>query len=35
MLDIRNTNFIDKAEIKNRAKSIFTAKGAPNVSEKC
>ena len=34
MLDIRNTNFIDKAEIKNRAKSIFTAKGAPNVSEK-
>jgi hypothetical protein len=34
MLDIRNTEFIDKAAIKNRAKSIFTTKGAPNVSEK-
>jgi hypothetical protein len=34
MLDIRNTEFIDKKEIKNRAKSIFTETGAPNVSEK-
>lgn len=34
MLDIRNTNFITKSEIKNRAKSIFTETGAPNVSEK-
>jgi hypothetical protein len=34
MLDIRNTEFIDKKEIKNRAKSIFTEKGAPNVSDK-
>jgi hypothetical protein len=34
MLDIRNTEFIDKKEIKNRAKSIFTETGSPNVSEK-
>jgi len=34
MLNIRNTEFIDKKEIKNRAKSIFTETGAPNVSEK-
>ena len=34
MLEIRNTEFIDKKEIKNRAKSIFTEKGAPNVSDK-
>ena len=34
MLDIQNSNFITKSEIKNRAKSIFTEKGAPNVSEK-
>jgi hypothetical protein len=34
MLDIRNTNFITKSEIKNRAKSIFTETGAPNVSDK-
>jgi hypothetical protein len=34
MLDIQNSQFIDKKEIKNRAKSIFTEKGAPNVSEK-
>ena len=34
MLDIRNTEFITKSEIKNRAKSIFTETGAPNVSEK-
>jgi hypothetical protein len=34
MLDIKNTEFITKSEIKNRAKSIFTETGAPNVSEK-
>lgn len=34
MLDIQNSQFIDKKEIKNRAKSIFTEKGAPNVSDK-
>lgn len=34
MLDIQNTEFINKAEIRNRAKSIFTAKGAPGTSEK-
>ena len=34
MLDIQNSQFIDKKEIKNRAKSIFTETGAPNVSEK-
>ena len=34
MLDIQNSQFITKSEIKNRAKSIFTEKGAPNVSEK-
>jgi hypothetical protein len=34
MLDIQNSNFINKSEIKNRAKSIFTETGAPNVSEK-
>lgn len=34
MLDIRNTEFIDKKEIKNRAKSIFTETGSPNVSDK-
>ncbi len=34
MLDIKNTEFINKAEIRNRAKSIFTAKGAPGTSEK-
>lgn len=34
MLDIQNSNFITKSEIKNRAKSIFTETGAPNVSEK-
>ena len=34
MLDIQNSQFINKSEIKNRAKSIFTEKGAPNVSDK-
>lgn len=34
MLDIQNSQFIDKKEIKNRAKSIFTETGAPNVSDK-
>jgi len=34
MLNIRNTEFIDKKEIKNLAKSIFTETGSPNVSEK-
>ena len=34
MLDIRNTEFIDKAEIKNRAKSIFTTTSAPSTSDK-
>ena len=34
MLDIQNTEFINKAEIKNRAKSIFTTQGAPGTSEK-
>ena len=34
MLDIQNSQFIDKKEIKNRAKSIFTENGAPNVSDK-
>jgi hypothetical protein len=34
MLDIRNTEFIDKKEIKNRAKSIFTTTGSPSVSDK-
>lgn len=34
MLDIQNSQFINKSEIKNRAKSIFTETGAPNVSEK-
>jgi hypothetical protein len=34
MLDIQNTEFINKSEIKNRAKSIFTTQGAPGTSEK-
>ena len=34
MLDIQNTEFIDKAEIKNRAKSIFTTTSAPSTSDK-
>ena len=34
MLDIQNQEFINKSEIKNRAKSIFTTQGAPGTSEK-
>jgi hypothetical protein len=34
MLNINNSQFIDKKEIRNRAKSIFTSTGAPNTSEK-
>ena len=34
MLNIQNTEFINKAEIKNRAKSIFTTTSAPGTSEK-
>jgi hypothetical protein len=34
MLDIQNTKFLTESEIKERAKSIFTDKGAPGTSEK-
>jgi hypothetical protein len=34
MLEIKNSQFISKEEIKKRAKSIFTETGAPNVSDK-
>ena len=34
MLEIKNSQFISKEEIKKRAKSIFTETGSPNVSEK-
>ena len=34
MLEIKNSQFISKEEIKKRAKSIFTESGAPNVSDK-
>ena len=34
MLDIQNTKFLTESEIKERAKSVFTEKGAPNTSEK-
>ena len=34
MLDIQNQEFINKAEIKNRAKSIFTTTSAPSTSDK-
>lgn len=34
MLDIRNMDFIDKSEIKNRANSIFTTTGSPSTSDK-
>ena len=34
MLDIKNMDFIDKSEIKNRAKSIFTTTGSPSTSDK-
>jgi hypothetical protein len=34
MLDIQNTKFLTESEIKERAKSIFTEKGAPGPSEK-
>ena len=32
MLDIKNMDFIDKSEIKNRANSIFTTTGSPSTS---
>jgi hypothetical protein len=34
MLDIKNMDFIDKSEIKNRANSIFTTTGSPSTSDK-
>lgn len=34
MLDIQNTKFLTESEIKERAKSIFTEKGASGTSEK-
>jgi len=34
MLDIKNNQFLNKDEIRTRANSIFTTKGAPETSEK-
>jgi len=34
MLDIKNNNFLNESQIREKAKSIFTAKGAPGTSEK-
>ena len=34
MLNIESNTFLTESEIKNKAKSIFTAKGAPGTSEK-
>lgn len=34
MLDIQNSQFIDKEEIRNRAKSIFTTTGSPSTSDR-
>ena len=34
MLDIQNTKFLTESEIKEKAKSVFTDKGAPGTSEK-
>ena len=34
MLDIKNNQFLNKDEIRNRANSIFTTKGAPETSDK-
>lgn len=34
MLDIKNMDFINKSEIKNRANSIFTTTGSPSTSDK-
>jgi hypothetical protein len=34
MLNIQNSNFLTKSEIRQKANSIFTDKGSPNVSDK-
>ena len=34
MLNLENNQFLTKSEIREKASSIFTAKGAPNVSDK-
>ena len=34
MLDIQNTQFLTKSEIRQKASSIFTAQGAPGTSDK-